>query len=72
LEEIHLDLDVSDHLENKMACILCHRTQVAADWPYHRVPRDVTAAILGKEQYIRAFPPVIDGETVAEDFFQGL
>ena len=71
-EEIHLDLDVSNHLENKMACILCHRTQVAADWPYHRVPREVAAAILGKEYYIRAFPPVAGGEQVPGDFFQGL
>ncbi len=71
-EEIHLDLDVEPHLENKMACILCHRTQVAADWPYHRVPREVAAAILGREQYIRAFPLVTPGETVPGDFFQGL
>ena len=71
-EEIHLDLDVEPHLENKMACILCHRTQVAADWPYHRVPREVAAAILGREQYIRESPPVAPGETVAPDFFQGL
>ena len=34
-ENIHLELDVSDDLEAKMACILCHRTQVAPDWPYH-------------------------------------
>ena len=71
-EEIHLDLDVEAHLNNKMACILCHRTQVAADWPYHRVPREVTAAILGREQYIRAHPPVSPGEKVPGDFFQGL
>ena len=71
-EEIHLDLDVEAHLENKMACILCHRTQVAADWPYHRVPREVTAAILGREQYIRAHPPVGLGEKVPGDFFHGL
>ncbi|MCH7713333.1 MAG: PIG-L family deacetylase [Chloroflexi bacterium] len=71
-EEIHLDLDVEAHLENKMACILCHRTQVAADWPYHRVPREVTAAILGREQYIRAHPPVGPGEKVPGDFFHGL
>ncbi len=71
-EEIHLDLDVEPHLENKMACILCHRTQVAADWPYHRVPREVAAAILGQEQYIREFPPVAPGETVEPDFFHGL
>ena len=71
-EEIHLDLDGEEHLEAKMACILCHRTQVAPDWPYHRVPREVTASILGREYYIRAFPPVLPGEQVAEDFFLGL
>ena len=72
VEEIHLELDVDGQLEAKMACILCHRTQVAADWPYHRIPRRVTAAILGKEQYIRAFPPVAEGEEIPGDFFQGL
>lgn len=71
-EEIHLELDVDGHLEAKMACILCHRTQVAADWPYHRVPREVTAAILGREFYIRAFPEVQPGERVSDDFFAGL
>ncbi len=71
-EDIHLELDVDGHLEAKMACILCHRTQVAADWPYHRVPREVTASILGREYYIRAFPPVQPGEKISEDFFAGL
>ena len=71
-EEIHLEMDVDDHLEAKMACILCHRTQVAPDWPYHRVPREVSASILGREYYIRAFPPVQPGEQVSADFFEGL
>ena len=71
-EEIHLRLDVDHHLEAKMACILCHRTQVAPDWPYHRVPREVTASILGQEYYIRAFPQVQPGEGVSEDFFARL
>ncbi len=71
-EEIHLVLDVDGHLEAKMACILCHRTQVAADWPYHRVPREVTASILGREFYIQAFPAVQPGEKIPEDFFAGL
>ena len=72
VEEIHLELDVDGQLEAKMACILCHRTQVAADWPYHRVPREVTASILGREFYIRAFPAVQPGEMISEDFFAGL
>ncbi len=72
LAEIHLSLDVSPELETKMACILCHRTQVAPDWPYHRVPRQVAAHILGREFYVRAHPAVPAGEQVSEDFFEGL
>ena len=74
VEDIHLelDVDVDGHLESKMACIMCHRTQVAADWPYHRVPREVTASILGREFYIRALPTVQPGEKISEDFFAGL
>ena len=72
IEDIHLELDLDEHLETKMACILCHRTQVAPDWPYHRVPREVAAAILGREYYIRAFPQVQSGETVSADFFAGI
>lgn len=71
-EEIHLNLDVSAQLETKMACIMCHRTQVAPDWPYHRVPRNVAAWVLGREYYIRALPEVASGELVPEDFFDGL
>jgi LmbE family N-acetylglucosaminyl deacetylase len=70
--EIHLEMDLDSVLERKMACILCHRTQVAADWPYHRVSRDVTRTVLGREYYIRAFPQVEPSETVTEDFFAGL
>jgi LmbE family N-acetylglucosaminyl deacetylase len=71
-EEIHLEMDVSDQLETKMACILCHRTQVAPNWPYDKVPRAVAASILGREHYIRAWPPVHPGEPVSSDFFHGL
>ena len=71
-EEIHLEMAVDGHLEVKMGCILSHRTQVAADWPYDRVPRETAAAILGREFYIRAWPPVTPGEPVAPDFFHGL
>ena len=71
-EDIHLELDVSDHLETKMACIICHRTQVAPDWPYHRVPREIAAWVLGREFYIRARPDVPDSEIVPDDFFDGI
>lgn len=71
-EDINLELDVSDWLELKMGCILSHRTQVAADWPYDRVPRPAAQRILGREYYIRAWPPVTDGERVSGDFFDGV
>ena len=71
-EDIHLELDVSGHLETKMACIICHRTQVAPDWPYHRVPREIAAWVLGREFYIRARPDVPDSEIVPDDFFDGI
>lgn len=72
LAEIHLEMDVTDQLEAKMACILCHRTQVAPDWPYNKVPREVSASILGREHYIRGWPPLPPGEKAAPDFFHGL
>jgi LmbE family N-acetylglucosaminyl deacetylase len=70
--EIHLEMDLTEQLEAKMACIRCHRTQMAPDWPYDRVSREVSAAILGREYYIRAWPTVQAGEKVPADFFQGL
>ena len=74
VDDVHLEMDVAGNgdMEAKIACILCHRTQVAPDWPYHRVPRHVTARILGREFYVRAHPPVPGGETVSPDFFEGL
>ena len=71
-EDIHLEMALDGQLEQKMACILCHRTQVAPDWPYHRVPREVALTVLGREYYIRAYPQVQPGETVPADFFHGL
>ncbi len=60
--EIHLELDVSDQLETKMACIKCHHTQLAPDWPYQRVPRAVAVHNLGREHFIRGWPRVTAGE----------
>jgi LmbE family N-acetylglucosaminyl deacetylase len=71
-EEIHLEMDVTDYLGPKLACIHCHRTQVGPNWPYDKAPQEVTAHILGREHYIRAFPPVGPGEAVPPDFFSGL
>ena len=71
-EEIHLELDVSEHLDAKLACIVCHRTQTATDWPYYTVPREVTAHNLGREWYMRGWPPVPPGESIPANFFDSL
>lgn len=71
-EDIHLEMDVSDQMELKMGCILSHRTQVAPDWPYDRVPREAANMILGREYYIRGWPEPEPGEPVSPDFFEGL
>ena len=71
-DSIDLTLDVSDGLDAKMACIRRHFTQLQPDWPYERLPRAVTASIIGIEHFIRAEPPVAPGETVPADFFAGL
>ena len=71
-EDIHLEMDVSDQMELKMGCILSHRTQVAPDWPYDRVPREAANMILGREYYIRGWPEVSQGEIIPPDFFEGI
>jgi LmbE family N-acetylglucosaminyl deacetylase len=71
-EEIHLEMDVADQLEVKKACIKCHWTQVAEDWPYDRVPREVAAFVLGREFYIQAYPELEPGQKMPPDFFHDL
>ena len=71
-EEIHLEMDVSDHLDTKKACILCHWTQVDEDWPYNKVPHEVAAFVLGREYYIQAAPQLAAGEKMPPDFFHDL
>ena len=71
-ETISLTVDASDGLDAKMACIKRHFTQLQPDWPYERVPREVAASVIGIEHFIRAIPPVAEGETVPADFFAGL
>ena len=71
-DEIHLEVNGSDQLDHKMGSILCHKSQVAPNWPYNQVPRSVAADILGREHYIRAWPEFTNKETLTGDFFEGL
>ena len=71
-DTINLTVDASDGLDAKMACIKRHFTQLQPDWPYERLPREVTASVIGVEHFIRAEPSVAEGEVVPADFFAGL
>ena len=71
-EEIHLELDLSEYVERKMESLRCHFTQLSPDSPYWQVSRDVLAQTLGREHFIRGYPPVEPGSTVPPDFFQGI
>ena len=65
-------MDVSEQLDTKIACIKCHQTQMAPDWPYEKVPRSLAASILGREYYIQAWPKVDVSESISNDFFHEL
>ena len=71
-EQIHLEMDVSAQIEKKINCLLCHHTQVSPERPYHTLPRDVAADIIGWEPFIRGYPPLEPGERVSPDFFHGI
>jgi LmbE family N-acetylglucosaminyl deacetylase len=73
LEHIHLTLDVTSHVEKKLASMRCHRTQIGPDdWPYERVSRDVLVDLLGKEYLLRGYPPTPAGVAVPSDLFDGI
>ena len=71
-EDIHVEMDTSAQVERKVRCLLCHRTQMSPDRPYHALPVDVVARIIGREHFTRAYPPVAPGETVPADLFDGI
>lgn len=72
LDQIHLVLDVSAHLDTKIASIRCHRTQVPPNWEYLDVAPDVIAAIFGTEYFMQAHPVVPNGVKLEPDIFLGL
>ena len=71
-EQIHIEVDVSPHIEKKVTCLICHRSQMSPQRPYHKLPNDVVADIIGREHFVRAYPPVGPDERVPPDFFQGI
>jgi hypothetical protein len=58
-------------MEQKLASMGCHQTQIGADWPLHRAAPDVLADVLGQEYFLRAYPPVDNGTALPDDLFHG-
>jgi mycothiol conjugate amidase Mca len=70
-ERITTHVDVRPYLARKVDALRCHRTQVAADWWYFRLPSDVLAEKFGHEFFIRMVSHVqVNGDE--QDLFAGL
>jgi LmbE family N-acetylglucosaminyl deacetylase len=72
LQQLHVRLDVTPYLAQKLASMRSHRTQMTPDWTFDKVPWDTTVAILGQEYLIQAHPYAPPGEPLATDFLEGL
>jgi len=71
-ELIHIEVDATDVVERKIKCLQCHHTQNSPQRPYHLLPREVAADIIGREHFTRGYPTVAPGERVPADLFEGL
>ena len=71
-EDIHLEMDVVPQLDRKVRCLLCHRTQMSPERPYSTLSTEVLAEIIGREYFVRGYPPVPSGERLPPDFFHGI
>jgi hypothetical protein len=69
---MHVRLDVTPYLEQILASMRSHRTQMTLDWPFDQVPRDTAVAILGQEYLMQVHPMVPPGAPLATDFLEGL
>ncbi|MCE2463796.1 MAG: PIG-L family deacetylase [Dehalococcoidia bacterium] len=71
-DQVHVEMDVSDSIDRKVNCLLCHRTQMSPERPYHKLPGDVVTDLIGREHFIRGYPPVSSNQRIPPDFFYGI
>ena len=55
--EVTTTVDVSAHVDTKIASLKCHRTQISDDGPFFQLPQDIMAGLMGTEYYQLAAPP---------------
>lgn len=70
-EEVTTRVEIGSFLNRKMDALRCHRSQVAPDWWYMRIPPDQLQANFNREFFTRIASHVpVDGEE--DDLFAGL
>jgi len=72
LAQMHVRLDVTPYLEQILASMRSHHTQMTPDWMFDKVPWATAGAILGQEYLMQAYPAAPPGEPLATDFLDGL
>jgi LmbE family N-acetylglucosaminyl deacetylase len=70
-DQIHVEMDVSQHIEAKWNALLCHATQFGADNGFRKVPREAAWKMLSHETFSQAWPELKPGEKL-RDLFDGL
>jgi LmbE family N-acetylglucosaminyl deacetylase len=65
-------VEVRDFAETKLAAIFAHRTQIAPDHPYTKVPKEMMLEFLGRECFVLAHSHVGAAGGREDDLFRGL
>ncbi len=70
-EIITTKIDVRNHLSQKLEALGCHRTQIAADSFFFKIPEELAKEGFGYEHFVRA-RSLVAAETPESDLFAGL
>lgn len=65
-------IDARPYFDRKWSAIQAHRSQLAADSPFRRLPKEALREVFGFEYFQRAIPPPAPGEPLEDDLFAGL
>jgi len=73
-DDVTTVVDVSSHVETKIASLECHQTQIDQEGPFGRLPEDYLREIMSTEYYtLAAYPPGENGpDLFARVFPHGL
>ena len=70
-DQIHVDMNISQHIQAKWDALLCHATQFGEDNGFRKVPREEAWKVFSHETFTLAWPDIKPGEKL-RDLFDGL